>query len=77
MTEHNDAWYASQLKIELQGLLAVVDAMTPEEVIKLREILRTGNHWFSELAWKQTLEENFPQGVRWEWAKRRRHEHDC
>jgi len=73
MTEHNDAWYAGQLKIELQGLLAVVDAMTPEEVIKLREILRTGNHWFSEPAWKQTLEENFPQGVRWEW----RHTHDC
>ena len=47
MTEHNDAWYAGQLKIELQGLLACVDAMTPTEVIKLREILRTGNHWFS------------------------------
>ena len=46
MTEHNDAWYAGKLKIELQGLLAVVDEMTPTEVIKLREILRTGNHWF-------------------------------
>jgi len=34
------------LKVELQGLLAVTDAMTPLEAGRLRQILRTGNHWF-------------------------------
>jgi hypothetical protein len=34
------------LKVELQGLLAVTDAMTPLEAQQLREVLRTGKHWF-------------------------------
>jgi hypothetical protein len=34
------------LKIELQGLLAVTDSMTPVEAERLRRILRTGEHWF-------------------------------
>lgn len=34
------------LKVELQGLLAVTDAMTPLEAERLRQILRTGSHWF-------------------------------
>jgi hypothetical protein len=35
-----------ELKIELQGLLAVTDTMTPLEAERLRQILRTGDNWF-------------------------------
>ena len=35
-----------ELKIELHGLLAVTDSMTPLEAERLRQILRTGDHWF-------------------------------
>ena len=35
-----------ELKVELHGLLAVTDSMTPLEAERLRQILRTGDNWF-------------------------------